>query len=694
MNSTDTETAGRPGRLEGPAGVLVLVLTAAVARLLYFFQARNLLLFNEATGDAAQYLTLAGAVRAQGLWAPLGEPYFQAPFYPWYLALTAGDGAGLLLPRLLQFGAGILGVLIVRDTTARIAGGRAGFWAGLFAALYAPAIFFEGELLSITWALLFLHLATREIVLLKSGGDRVHALLAGAAFALSGLAQPNVLLVPAVVAAVLAAAALRPGDRSARSALGLFAVGLVVVLAPVTVRNHAQTGEWILVSSNGGINFFIGNNPEADGSFSLPAAEPLLNRSDGLSMSSMEAASRALGTPAGPSAASGYWFRRGFAAWGADPLQQFGLLARKMLLFLSGTELPNHYDIRYFQARVPILRLLPGFFLLMPLAVWGALTLRKSSEGRLLLVVGAAYAASVILFFVTDRYRLPVIAVMLPLAGNGLAVLIETARRREPGRMLAGSLVMIAFLFLGAFPLMDTSPALAHMHNLAGTLYYQRSELGAARQEFERAVAISPASADALNNLGRVALLQKNTREAEDHFRRAITADPRLPEAWFNLEELQRNLGLPGDALATIARLEENVPGARTGWAGAIDYRKGLNHLAMGDTLAARTAFEGAVRLKPDLAAAWAGLGSIDGSQGRLNDSARHFAEAIRHAPDYFSHHFNAGVVAEKLGDYPAALNAYNRALELAPDTPEARARILTSIARVKSPEGRQVTHD
>ena len=39
-------------------------------------------------------------------------------------------------------------------------------------------------------------------------------------------------------------------------------LGLLVAIAPVTLRNYALGSDVVLISSNAGINFYLGNNPD------------------------------------------------------------------------------------------------------------------------------------------------------------------------------------------------------------------------------------------------------------------------------------------------------------------------------------------------------------------------------------------------------------------------------------------------
>jgi tetratricopeptide (TPR) repeat protein len=293
----------------------------------------------------------------------------------------------------------------------------------------------------------------------------------------------------------------------------------------------------------------------------------------------------------------------------------------------------------------------------------------------------------VVLFFVTDRYRLPWVSVLYPLAGLGLADMVGVLRRRRARETAAALGVVAAFAFQCGFPLVDTRPGLAHMHNLSGTPHYQTGDLPSAKVEFQQALDIDPQSAETMNNLGRVALLSRNAGEAEGWFRKAVQADPRLPEAYFNLEELYRNRGQRREALQSIENLERNVPAGAVQWRPALAYRRGLNHLLLGDSVTARAELEEAIRLKPDLAGAHAALGGLHSAAGRTDEAMAAFRSAAALAPDYFGHHYNMGLVAERRRDYPAALSFYREAGRLAPDNPAVAYRAGVMLNLMGRPE-------
>ena len=81
--------------------------------------------------------------------------------------------------------------------------------------------------------------------------------------------------------------AVRAGDRgvaavdTAANGLAEPAVGgggdggvLLVVVLPITIRNCAVGGDAVLIASQGGVNFYIGNNPDSDGRTAIVPGTP------------------------------------------------------------------------------------------------------------------------------------------------------------------------------------------------------------------------------------------------------------------------------------------------------------------------------------------------------------------------------------------------------------------------------------
>jgi 4-amino-4-deoxy-L-arabinose transferase-like glycosyltransferase len=98
--------------------------------------------------------------------------------------------------------------------------------------------------------------------------SKKHRLGAGILLGIATLVKAqSLLLVPLIlVARPTAGRYPRYYLKTTKDVLVIITIAILVV-APWTWRNHQQFGEWIFVSSNGGINLLVGNNPSADGRY-------------------------------------------------------------------------------------------------------------------------------------------------------------------------------------------------------------------------------------------------------------------------------------------------------------------------------------------------------------------------------------------------------------------------------------------
>jgi hypothetical protein len=99
---------------------------------------------------------------------------------------------------------------------------------------------------------------------------------AGVLFAIAAYIRPTALLVPVVLSM---AGVFRDG-QVLRNASRLAVVGLVMAaaIAPWSLRNFAVFDRFVLISTNGGANLWMGNNPESRGAY-----QPIPDRPAGMS---------------------------------------------------------------------------------------------------------------------------------------------------------------------------------------------------------------------------------------------------------------------------------------------------------------------------------------------------------------------------------------------------------------------------
>lgn len=97
-------------------------------------------------------------------------------------------------------------------------------------------------------------------------GSLAIAAAAGLTFGVASLIKPQVVLVPALVWG-LGSTWMLNQRRRRLMVLGVMCMAMAVPLSVWTVRNHRVFGTLVFVSTNGGVNLLIGNNPRAIGKY-------------------------------------------------------------------------------------------------------------------------------------------------------------------------------------------------------------------------------------------------------------------------------------------------------------------------------------------------------------------------------------------------------------------------------------------
>ena len=218
--------------------------------------------------------------------------------------------------------------------------------------------------------------------------------------------------------------------------LAVVAVALAIfaVLAPVTLHNRLIGGDWVFLTSHAGLNFYIGNNPDAEGVFRAPAGT-------GIALADQIADSRAIAeTAAGralrPSEVSAYWSEKARAFIREHPLRFATLSARKLLLAFDARELSDLQDYGTADRFNPLMRLpWPSFAILGPLAVAGILLAPPRRQRWVVVLWILTYLSGLATFFVNARYRLPLLSVGFVLAALASSPSHATSGLSQPFRL-------------------------------------------------------------------------------------------------------------------------------------------------------------------------------------------------------------------------------------------------------------------
>ncbi len=388
--------------------LLIILLAGLTLRLSYLFEFRQTPFFNAQILIGLDQHTWddMGAKIVRSPWLADGKPFYQAPGYAYFLAVvyTLFGIHNYLAAGILQILLDLVNLYLLFLLGCRLWNRRVGLLAAFFYAFYRPFIYYSATLLSDSFILftnilaLFLTYWTIEEPEMKH-----RWFLAGLGFGLATIAKPTILLF--LFFAFLAfffliffqkrtgKFVLRLSSRIMISGISLFLCGFFMLVLPVAIRNSLLAKKFVTVATYGTINWQIGNSADSIGLFCYPKG-PLLSPKT-----------------------KAFW-----KLWG-----------RKTIFFFSSYEWPQNLNI-YLLAHITRTLRLPlftfGFF--APLGLAGLLFFQEAK--RPLSFVQAytlANILSVIVFFVTSRYRLPATAGFILLGAGYLDFLFGVFRKRR-----------------------------------------------------------------------------------------------------------------------------------------------------------------------------------------------------------------------------------------------------------------------
>ncbi len=483
----------------------VLVAAAGVLRVFYLLEYRAEVPFLDVPiSDSAYYQAWAERVASGEGYGP--RPFYMAPLYPTLLGLLYRvTGPRPEVVAYVQCALGLLNLWLVARLGRRVAGPWAGLLGAVLLTLYAPVLFLETKILTETLTITLLLLALLAGSRAFEVGSRSRPwwfLVSGVLGGLACLARPNLLALPVLVGLWVAVRAIRGHPVAPARFLALAAAGLVLTLAPVTVRNAVVGHDLVPISSNGGIVFAQGNHPAATGiSTILPGFTPRIEEQQ---EQELRIASEALGREVRPSQSSAFWLRKGLSFAWEDPVGVARLWLRKAAWSLHAREPRDVYTLDLEAEIIPLMNFLfVPFPVIFGLAIFGAVRRpRPWPPGATLSWLGvAAVGATLVVFSMSFRYRVPAVPILAPFAGFGLLRLAGSLRGRrlkDAGIALA-CVALPSLVSLIPYPI----PAItAEAPANVGAAFLKRGQVGSALAWTRRALAMDPGLASANYNLG------------------------------------------------------------------------------------------------------------------------------------------------------------------------------------------------
>ena len=544
--------------------ILLIFSLALVLRFIYLLENSSSPLFTWPVLDE-QSLDAQGQSIASGNIAG-SDDCFRAPLYPLILGAVhaISPTQRFFLIRVIQHILGALTCILVFIVTREAFGRRAGVAAGLIAACYGPLIFFEGTILTET-VFIFLNALCLAMLALGSRLSRKALFLAGGiALGLSAVTRPNILLfLPAALLWIIMVPAIG-GWKQKFVRTFLVVIPVIIVIGAVSLRNYVATGDLVMVSSQGGANFYLGNIAGANG---MPPPTRMVYGTpgryrDAVESSSAQTVAGLAERPVAPSEVSSACFKATLQSIRGNTKAWFKLMVRKFVLFWNNFEIKNVKDYYFWKQSSLLLSVLPvSFGFIVVLGLFGAVVSFRFMNSATVLIglYVLSFMTGIVVFFVCARLRLPVVVGLIPLAGAGIAFLLDAVATRSLGRLVAYAAILApvcGFTFvdwcgvksfdysqeywllgkrnydLGEFDKamesfkasisQDTS--FTGSYFFLGNCYWQRSDYETAKICYETVLKMDPANPQALNALGAYAEISGDPAQAAELYRKSIAS--------------------------------------------------------------------------------------------------------------------------------------------------------------------------
>jgi 4-amino-4-deoxy-L-arabinose transferase-like glycosyltransferase len=601
MNDQSASTTSRFFGTPLRASVTVY-LAALILRLLYLATVSHVPYLLSPLMDEKYHLELAQGILDHGFFGT--EPYFRAPLYPFLLALFVSVlGDHLMLIRLLQAVIGSFTPVLTYLIGMKFFDRKIAIIAGFVAACYPTLWYYDVSLLITSIMVLLVTCVVLGLKVAEDDPRLKRFVVAGLLIGLTALARPNILIIlPLLLVWIVI---LWKGDKPLKKPFALYTalvLAVILIIAPITIRNAATGEGFVPISWQGGFNFFLGNNSQANG---WSATAPGIDKTwQGGYNAAIQIPRVETGVELNRAATDRYWWKRTFATIDAHPGHFVRLLAYKFALFWNGYEIPNNLNIYFirdfsflaeFTMANGVVRF--PFGILAPLALLGiGLSLARWRRYILLYIATGGYMLSVILFFVCARFRQPLVPLLILLAVFATAEMIRFLRERRTGHFVLMIVILVALGAGSNINLIRQSERgqRAFDYYTLGIAEQQREKISEAVTAYEKSIHIDSTFSPSLAKLGMFNLQWQNDSIGVTLLYKALRYDSTNALAWSNLARYYTNIGSLPEAMYFIHKAVDMEP-----YNDEYYFQMGYIYHLWGDPEAAIVAYAGALRLNP-----------------------------------------------------------------------------------------------
>lgn len=373
------------------------------------------LLMDTPRGDAADYENIAlNIIKGNGFVSTrMGLYSYRPPLYPLFLAciFSIFTHSYLILGIFQAIIASITCVLVFR-IGEYIFDEKTGLISSIIVASYPTLVFYSTQLLSETLFILILYLFIYVFYTVTDEPKRIYKWpLLGVLLGLGSLCRPVIFpflffLIPFCFF-----------SREMNLRKWILVMGFcLLTIAPWTIRNYRVHGELVLLTTYGGANLWMGNYSGATGYVGGPKNINELVR--GKQVAEVEKDKE--------------FYRKGLNYIVDNPLDVVILSLKKLCLFWSPF-VKEHIGPKYIRERNIDYKTLIGLSFLF-VAVFAVIGLFPVSgvwkQSKLLLMLLIYFSLVSMIFYVSLRYRQPILPIISLFAGRGVGFSLSRVRNR------------------------------------------------------------------------------------------------------------------------------------------------------------------------------------------------------------------------------------------------------------------------
>jgi len=368
-------------------------------------------------------------------------PYEFSPLPAYVMAVTYYVfGADIFHVRTLNILLGSFTCVVIALIAASLGDWPAGLLAGLVAAAYKPFILYSVVPLKTSLSLFLFSLIIYQFLLFLNRASLLRVALLGVLISLAYNVRGNYLVLAPVVgiAVALRFRGEKPSWSHVSAPLAIFLAAFTLAQAPFTIRNYFISNEFVLSTTQSGFNFYLGNNLRNPSPYYLPVAFASPSPFEQGVQFTIEA-SRRTGHDLTAQQASSFWYREALCETNENPTFALHRLALKLLAVFNYNEAADHYDTEFMTSLITPFRWpLFHFAIVWPLGLAGLLlgAALHNKGMQWLTVIFLSYTMTLLAFYVSSRYHVPLMVIVIPCMAAALRQIILAVRQPGNRRIL------------------------------------------------------------------------------------------------------------------------------------------------------------------------------------------------------------------------------------------------------------------